>query len=388
MMSKYRHAAAALLLAGCMFLSGCGRIFEKEYVAETEVPLAVPDDRTEEERTIVKNRAELLAAIRAIVSSGETESRIQFDTVYDGNPADDLAAACWRVRTEDALCAYCVENISYELSQIVSYSEAAMKVSYADAGVPVDQILRQSYTAGLGEVIESAIGSGTSRLAILIQRSTWSEEDMRAAFQDQYQNNPGLAPAEPKTTVTMFSGTGTQRLYDIELDYPFSQEEFTDRQEMIDELDPFAGEATAEASDAQKAFMAAKYLVSSCEIADDAEENSIYSALITGSAGEEGTAFAYVELCRRLGLDCRTIYGQKDWEDRCWNIVRVDGDQYHVDLKACQEDSFEAAFLCSDTVFWGSYRWNTAVYPKCAGALQYTDLIAETDTEADTEVQG
>ena len=119
-MSKHRYAAAALILAGCLFLSGCGRIFEKEYVAEMEVPLSVPDDLTEEERTIVKNRTELLAAIRAIVSGGETESRIQFDAAYDGNPADDLAAACWRVRTEDALCAYCVENISYELSQIVS----------------------------------------------------------------------------------------------------------------------------------------------------------------------------------------------------------------------------------------------------------------------------
>ena len=72
-MSKHRYAAAALILAGCLFLSGCGRIFEKEYVAEMEVPLSVPDDLTEEERTIVKNRTELLAAIRAIVSGGETE---------------------------------------------------------------------------------------------------------------------------------------------------------------------------------------------------------------------------------------------------------------------------------------------------------------------------
>ncbi len=376
-MSKHRYAAAALILAGCLFLSGCGRIFEKEYVAEMEVPLSVPDDLTEEERTIVKNRTELLAAIRTIVSSGETESRIQFDAAYDGNPADDLAAACWRVRTEDALCAYCVENISYELSKIVSYSEAVMKVSYADAGIPVDDILRQSYTAGLGEVIASAIESGTERLAILIQRSTWSEEDMRAAFQDKYQENPGLAPAEPTAIVTMFSGSGTQRLYDIELVYPFSHEEFKERKAMIEELDPFAEEDLGEAPDAQKAYLAARYLVSFCEITAEAEENSVYSALISGSAGETGASFAYVELCRRLGLDCRTIFGQRDWEDRCWNIVKVDGEYYHVDLRACQEDGMEAAFLCSDNAFWGSYRWNTAMYPKCSGTLQYSDLAVE-----------
>ena len=86
-------------------------------------------------------------------------------------------------------------------------------------------------------------------------------------------------------------------------------------------------------------------------------------------------------------MDCRTIYGQKDWEDCCWNMVKVDDDYYHVDLKACQEQSYEAAFFCSDTDFWGVYRWNIAVYPKCSGPLRYSDLIQEPETEEEDLIQ-
>ena len=81
-------------------------------------------------------------------------------------------------------------------------------------------------------------------------------------------------------------------------------------------------------------------------------------------ADSEGVAFGYVELCRRLGLDCRIVYGQKDWQDHCWNIVRIDGEYYHVDLFAGMDNGF----LKNDSAFWGSYRWAVNEYPKCNGS--------------------
>ena len=56
--------------------------------------------------------SDLRDAIRNTVAAGASERTIVFESSYAGNPYEDLASACWQVRTEDALCAYCIrENV-------------------------------------------------------------------------------------------------------------------------------------------------------------------------------------------------------------------------------------------------------------------------------------
>ena len=59
----------------------------------------------------------------------------------------------------------------------------------------------------------------------------------------------------------------------------------------------------------QRAYTAFEYLMYNCTVSDNAAENTAYSALVNASANSEGLAFAYVELCRQLGIDCRIVYG-------------------------------------------------------------------------------
>ena len=80
-------------------------------------------------------------------------------------------------------------------------------------------------------------------------------------------------------------------------------------------------------------------------------------------------------LCRELGVDCRIVYGQEDWIEHCWNIVRIDGSYYHVDISAAIEDGAEAGFLMNDEMAWGHYRWDVSSYPKCSGELRCSDLL-------------
>ena len=75
------------------------------------------------------------------------------------------------------------------------------------------------------------------------------------------------------------------------------------------------------------------------------------------------------EAADELGLECYVVNGQKNREDHSWNIVRVDGIPYHVDLFAPQEEGF----LKSDESFWGPYRWTTSAYPQCERDYFETD---------------
>ena len=338
-------------------LSACS-FFDKTYVVEADYPLAERKDPVSADTLTVTGFSELREGIRSAVSDGMDSRTVLFDSSYSGNPAEDLAAACWQVRTEDALCIYCVENIAYELTQIVSVTEARINITYSPKAIPVADVITMPYATDLNECIADVITSGRSRIAVLINRSTLTEESMAARFSDVYRRNPGLSPTEPSVTVTRFTGTGTQCLYEVAVDTGLTQEEFLEMRNEMDTLIYQPEEDLDERTLAENAF---KFLEEACDIN---APGTVYAALIEKKAAPEGIALAYVELCRRSGLDCLIVYGQKDWQDHCWNMVRVDGTYYHVDLFA----GYDGGFMKSDSDFWGSYRWAVSEYPKCVGS--------------------
>ena len=357
-----------LLILCTMLLSACG-LFDSSYVVESDYVLPTGKENDTGDALNVSNLSELREAVRSIVARGGENQSILFASQYNGVPTEDLASAIWQVRTEDALCAYCVENISYELSQIVSYTEAKITVAYSPRALSVDEIVSMPYATPLNETLSEAIALGKSRIAVLINRSTISSDDMQTRISDVYRKHPGLAPQEPRSTVTMFSGSGTQRLYEIMLDTGLDQEEFVARKAELDQIEIVPDEG---ASEYQRALEAAEFLK---DRFDPEAAGTVYDALVIGKASPEGIALAYVELCGRLNLDCRIVYGQRDWQDYCWNIVRIDGNYYHADLCVAPENGF----LKSDSIFWGTYRWTTSAYPKCASDAQFA-MPPEGDT--------
>ena len=358
-----------------LLLSACG-LFDSSYFVESDYALPAGKENDTGDALNVSNLSELREAVRAVVARGGENQSILFDTQYNGVPTEDLASAIWQVRTEDALCAYCVENISYELSQIVSYIEAKITVAYSPRALSVDEIVSMPYATALNDTLSDAIALGKSRIAVLINRSTISSDDMQTRISDVYRRHPGLAPQEPESAVTMFSGSGTQRLYEIVFNTGMSEDEFFERKAELDQIELTVNE---DAGEYQCALAAAEYL---SDRYDPDASGTVYDALVIGRSGPEGIALAYVELCRRLNLDCRVVYGQRDWQDYCWNIVRIDGNYCHADL--CVPP--EIGFLESDTSFWGSYRWTTSAYPKCLSELPPEQ--AETEKTQEQPIQG
>lgn len=369
-----RFAAIMCAIAAVLMLGGCGGAFDKEYVHISEYVPSSPDAADDAERVTVKNLSELKQAILELVSLGTGEGMIYFDPSYDGDVTEDLADACWQVRTQDALCAYCVENIAYDLNKIVSYYEAKLSVTYSGAWQTADDIVRLKYATGTEDAVKNAFEQGQRRLVVLIDRSSLSGDDMQNLVIRVYRKNPISAPAAPTADINMFSGSGNQRLYEINLSYGVSNAELEARREALSALESLA-ELDAETLDApHKALKAAEYLTGGCQYNTDGKGSDAYSALIDRSANSEGLALAYVELCRELGLDCEIVYGQEDWEEHCWNIIELDGQHYHVDISACIRSGMEVGFLLRDNEIWGGYRWNVASYPTCQGELDYADL--------------
>lgn len=372
---KKRLAVVAAVLCAALCMSACGSVFDKEYVKiEPYVP-TVQESSVSDGRVTVRNFSGLKQAILSLVSNGEAEGSIAFDPAYDGDAAEDMASACWQVRTQDALCAYCVDNISYELSKIVTYYEAKLHVTYASFVENAANIVKLPYSAGVEQIIKTALDAGQTKLVVLINRSSYSAEDMDALVARVYREYPATAPRAPGISVNMYSGANMQRLYEINLRYGMPAEELAAKKRQLDAFRPFAGVNSAELDEAERALMAYEYLSSHCVIADEGQGGSIYAALIECRSDSEGAALGYVELCRQLGLDCRIVYGQQSWKEHCWNIVRIGGDYYHVDAGLAAVD-LDRDFLRPDRSFWENYRWDVSSYPVCTGELTYDDVIA------------
>lgn len=188
-----------------------------------------------------------------------------------------------------------------------------------------------------------------------------------------YRENPATAPRAPGVSVNMFSGANMQRLYEINLLYGMSADELAGKKQRLASFAPFDGVNVDALDEAERALAAYEYLIDSCTISGEGTGGSIFAALFEHDSDSEGAALAYVELCRQLGVDCQVVYGQYKWAEHCWNIVRVNGDYYHVDAGLVGA-SASSSFLRTDKGMWESYRWDVASYPACTGSLTYSEL--------------
>ena len=370
-----KFVAFILTAAAALTLCGCSGWFNKEYLSIKDYVPPAQENYSSKDKISVRNFSGLRQALLRFAYAGENEGRIVFDASYDGDPLEDLASACWQVRTQDALCAYCVENIAYELTKIVTTNEATVYFSYSSFCESADNIVHLPFSYGVESTLLETLTNRDRKLVVLVSSSSYTAEDIEVLLTKVYRENPTLVPREPRASVNMYSGTGSQRLYEISINYGLTAEEMEQRMAALRAVDAFSGMDVESLSDGQRALAACQYLMDNCQLSTAAADNTAYSALVNRLANSEGIAFAYAELCRQLKLECSIVYGQRQWQDRCWNIVRIDGSCYHVDVYECINSGLEGSFMVNDEDFWGNYRWDVASSPKCTGELSYKDLI-------------
>ena len=379
-------ALAVAVLLMIPLLSGCGGAFEKEYVSVLEYVPPVQAENDGAERVTVRNMAELKRALIDMVYDGAAGGSIAFDANYDGSAPEDMESACWQVRTQDSLCAYCVRDLSYELEKIVNHYESTVSIDYTSYAAELSSIVQLPYAVGLEELLSGAMEESRPRLTILVRASSYSAEKVKSLALEIYRSHPTICVREPQITVHMYSGSGRQRLYDINFAYGMAEDELIRCKSQLKNLDVMSNLDAAELDGAHRALAACRFLTDNC-VWNEAAKGSCYDALISGETNSEGLALAYVEMCHQLDLDCRIVYGQLGGRDHSWNLIRLDGDFYHVDVSRCYDDGFALGFLQNDESMWNDYRWNISNYPSCSGELSYAALEAEDEPAAPAAVQ-
>ena len=351
-----RRFLALSLAALMLMLSGCARLFEKEYVSEKEYD--DPEISSESDTLEIHDYAGLLRLLNAMVANFETQQSLIF-TNYDGIIADDLSKACWELRSNSALGSFCVQDIEYTTEQVVAYCEADITVSYKRSEEEVKGLTSVQTRSAIAQCVADALEDQRSKLAVLMNTNALTENDVKELVLQTCLDHPLLAVEIPTVDVTMFSGETSQRIFEITLHNTLSAEETAQKREaLLNSVNELMSQVNENAPD--RALQAAVLTAESSDM-NGKLGSTAYDALVLGSTDSQGLAMAYRAVCDALDVDCLVINGQLDGGVHVWNIVSLNGERYHLDLVGYSG----TLWLQPDHDIWGRYWWNVDRYPAC-----------------------
>lgn len=380
-----------LLTAVLVLLSaaGCASPFASEYYYEE--PFDSDFGSLSGDATEVRNDSMLKTVLTNLIIRHSEQAELRLSN-YTGNPTEDLAKVCYEIKSSNPLGSYAVESLSYDLSYVVSYYVATIRITYQRTAEEIASVYYAGTQADFENHLQEAVRTFSPQLVSRIYSSSVNKETIARVIQQFYYDNPVLFVAEPTAEVDMYPGTGTNEIYDIRFHYPMSEQRVqTMSAEMALRIQEIL-EDLPEEGDEERALEAAVLLSNLCKdgSGEGVYADSAYGALMRGDADSKGYALAYRALCQELGIECTVIeggIGSMGGEPHYWNLLRLEEDYYHADISAFDQDPF-SAFLLKDEQLWGKYIWETGNYPSCNGNLTYAEVAGiEEEPETIPEIQ-
>lgn len=354
---RKRCITGILLAALLVSLCGCTSVFDKGYLSVR--PYEEPSNLlTDADTTQIRNYAGLMRALNAMAAQYERSFVLAFGD-YDGIIADDLAAACEELRTGTAIGAYCIDSVTYETEQVIAYCEASITIAYNRPESEVRSIYSAQTQKSILDCVVDALDRQKTQFAIQISTSTLETDDVAALVRSACLNQPQLVVDFPAIDVTVYSGGSSQKIFGVTLRYDIGASVVNDRRTQLDgRVRTLISSLTA--GEKETPLQAAFVVMRACE-QRTTNVRTAYDALVNGSGDSCALAMAYKAVCDALNIPCQVVSGRFQGIDRCWNVVQVNGNYYHLDLSM----QSETLWLRSDESMRGTYQWTADSCPTC-----------------------
>ena len=117
-------------------------------------------------------------------------------------------------------------------------------------------------------------------------------------------------------------------------------------------------------SDFDKVKLINDYIIDRYEYDYSLQSVSVYSALTTSAAVCQGYSMTAYKMFSYAGLESRIVVGTAKGISHSWNLVKVDGNWYQIDITNNDSDNPNKYFLVSDQfLIYNNYRWDSKMYP-------------------------
>ena len=357
-----------------LLLCGCSRLAEGEYRVVTDHVETSMNPGATGRLFEVHTYSGLKHAVQDLVNSG-AEDGIVRAVEYSGIIRDDVSKACLEVARSTPMGAYAVEYMTHSVNRILSYDEVTIHIHYKLTRKEITDVRSVSSLNDFYARIDEGLDSGKEFLALQIVTLAINERSIKNYVSGYYQQHPDSLLSLPDLSVSFYpSEDYVQKIITLSFDYHTPPE---DRTVMLSELRERAETLTRGIDHAQPEIAAMRCCTAVESVLDrvSLRGRTAYDVLVSGSGNSEGCAMAYRLLCSMCGIPCQVITGRLNSETHYWNLILLDGSYYHVDCSACIGGELENGFLKRDSDLWGSYWWESDLYPQAQGTLTLSALL-------------
>ncbi len=135
-------------------------------------------------------------------------------------------------------------------------------------------------------------------------------------------------------TIQYYANTSTKNVVKVLIEYTITKQE---AEKKLKAADAAANSIIAEINDSMSEYDIVKLFHDKVIIATDysltsTDGSNIYGTLVGKSALCQGYAKTFTYLCNKVGIQSLLVTGEADTEPHMWNMVKIDGSWYHIDL--------------------------------------------------------
>ena len=345
-----------MALCVCFLLCGCDLWLDGSYYSEK--PHLEEYENPADESVEVTTFSELNEALIALVEDGSQSGMLYANDIAQDKLSGYMDIAARNVKQNNAIGAYAVDEIVYEIGMNAGKQAVAVNITYNHNR---SEILRIKQT----DTMEDAIKVITSSLdncdpGVVLKVEQYRAMDITQLVQDYVDNNPQTCMEMPQVTVTMYPQTGAERVIELSFTYQTSRASLRNMQQTVTPV--FASAKLYVSTDAdiwEKYSQLYSFLMERYDYTVETSITPSYSLLRHGVGDSKAFATVYSAMCRQANLNCQVVSGTKAGEAWYWNVCEVDGVYYHIDLLQC---SYTSGFQAYTEADMSGYVWDYSAY--------------------------
>lgn len=348
------------LLAVCVLLSGCDNLFDGHY--SSVKPHEQQTNSSASQSVAASNYSQLSAALTRLVQAGREEGVINVED-YDQSVVEaDMKRAITDVMEHDAIAAYAVDKVEFELGKSGGKSALDVDIAYTHNRAEILKIKKVYDVAGAIKIISGALNQ--CQADIVLQIGQYEQTDFVQVVESYALENPQYVMEVPQVTVNVYPESGTTRVVELRFTYQTSRVSLRNMQERVQQVfESAALYVSGDAPDAEKYTQLYSFLMERYDYKLETSITPTYSLLRHGVGDSRAFAIVYAAMCRQAGLECMVVSGTKAGESHYWNIVCDDGVCYHVDL-------LEGDFRKRTDEQMAGFVWDYSAYPACGNRAE------------------
>lgn len=344
-----------LLLLLCLLLSGCESLFDGHY--SSVKPHEQQPNSNASQKVSASNYDQLYLALTRSIQSGREEVVINVDDYDQAVVEADMKKAIADAMQHNAIAAYAVEKVSFELGKSLGRSALDVDIEYTHKRAEILKIKNVRDVAGAVSVISGALNQ--CQADIVLQISRYEQTDFVQVVESYALENPQYVMEVPQVTVNVYPETGATRVVELRFTYQTSRDSLRNMQERVQPVfESAALYVSGDAPDAEKYAQIYSFLMERYDYKLETSMTPAYSLLRHGVGDSRAFAMVYAAMCRQAGLKCLVVSGTKAGESHYWNIVCDDGVCYHVDLLG-------GKFQKRTDEQMAGFVWDYSAYPAC-----------------------